>query len=220
MSISARSVLSLVGAAGALLTCFMIVLNVAHVGTDAKQKVAQQNPVVPPVSVGRSETAESPPLEHSELIVETTPVEPAPIKTVETAAMEKIEAPLIADSVSLSPNSLPVAIPETPAPPSPAIVGVWVPDAGSCSVRNFRGGLLPTIINLDGAWAGETFCVFSNQKQTETGWKVTANCSNSREQWSTQVRLTVKGDRLRWTSKRGSQDYTRCSPDFLLAKAQ
>ena len=95
-----------------------------------------------------------------------------------------------------------------------------VSDAGSCAVRNFRGGLLPTIINLDGAWAGETFCVFSNQKQTETGWKVTANCSNSREQWSTQVRLTVKGDRLRWTSKRGSQDYTRCSPDFLLAKAQ
>ena len=72
---------------------------------------------------------------------------------------------------------------------------------------------------MDGAWAGETFCIFSNQKQTETGWKVVANCSNAREQWSTQVRLTLKGDRLKWTSKRGTQDYTRCAPDFLLAKA-
>jgi len=99
------------------------------------------------------------------------------------------------------------------------IVGVWAPDSGACSVRNFREGLLPTIINTDGAWAGDSFCIFKNQKQTETGWKVVARCSSSRERWTTDVRLTVKDNRLIWTSKRGTQTYSRCATDFLIAAA-
>jgi hypothetical protein len=104
--------------------------------------------------------------------------------------------------------------------PLATIVGVWAPDAGACSVRDFRDGLLPTIINTDGAWAGETFCIFKNQRQTETGWKVVANCSNPREHWTTDVRLTVKDNRLIWTSKRGTQTYSRCVTDFLMAAAR
>jgi len=99
------------------------------------------------------------------------------------------------------------------------IVGVWAPDASPCTARNFREGFLPTIINTDGAWAGDTFCIFRNQKKTETGWGVIANCSNSRERWTAQVRLSVKGDRLTWASKRGVQVYTRCTRDFLMAEA-
>jgi hypothetical protein len=99
------------------------------------------------------------------------------------------------------------------------IVGVWAPDASPCTARNFREGFLPTIINTDGAWAGETFCIFRNQKKTETGWGVIANCSNNRERWTAQVRLSVKGDRLIWASKRGVQVYTRCTRDFLMAEA-
>ena len=38
-----------------------------------------------------------------------------------------------------------------------------------------------------------------------------ANCSNSRERWTAQVRLSVKGDRLTWASKRGVQVYTTAS---------
>jgi len=101
----------------------------------------------------------------------------------------------------------------------PTIVGVWAPDASPCAVRNFRDGFLPTIINTDGAWAGDTFCIFRNQKKTETGWGVIANCSNGRERWTAPVRLSVKGDRLTWTSKRGVQIYTRCTRDFLMAEA-
>jgi hypothetical protein len=100
------------------------------------------------------------------------------------------------------------------------IVGIWAPDAGSCSLRDFRQGLLPTIINTDGAWAGETFCTFRNRKQLETGWRVVANCTNANEQWTTQVRLTIKGDRLTWASKRGTQVYRRCTPDFRTAEVQ
>ena len=85
------------------------------------------------------------------------------------------------------------------------IVGVWAPDAGTCSARNFRERVLPAVINTDGAWAGETFCLFKNKTQTETGWKVVAECSNPRERWTANVRLTVDGNRLTWTSKRGTQ---------------
>jgi len=197
MSFPARSVLSLLSTAGALLTCFAVVLNVGDLGTAAKRELAPPTLNVSSTFEGRFQTAEDTRPERHDLIVEATAIKTSPVEKVEI-----------------------VPIPEPAAQPSATIVGIWVPEAGACSVRNFRDGTLPTIINMDGAWAGETFCIFSNQKQTETGWKVLANCSNAREQWSTQVRLTLKGDRLKWTSKRGTQDYTRCAPDFQLAKAQ
>jgi hypothetical protein len=101
-----------------------------------------------------------------------------------------------------------------------SIVGVWAPNPGTCSARDFREGALPAVISTDGAWAGETFCMFSNKKQTETGWNVTAKCSNPRERWTANVRLTVKDNRLTWTSRRGTQAYTRCAPDVLMAAAR
>jgi hypothetical protein len=103
---------------------------------------------------------------------------------------------------------------------SAAIHGVWAPNAGTCSARDFREGALPTVISADGAWAGETFCMFSNKKQTETGWSVVAKCSSPRERWTANVRLTVKDNHLTWTSKRGSQVYSRCAPDVLMAEAR
>jgi hypothetical protein len=99
------------------------------------------------------------------------------------------------------------------------IVGIWAPDASSCSLQNFRDGLLPTVINFEGASAGDTFCGFKNQKQTETGWRMDALCSNKQQQWATNVHLTVKGERLVWKSKRGSQTYTRCMNDSRMAEA-
>jgi hypothetical protein len=98
-----------------------------------------------------------------------------------------------------------------------AIVGVWAP--GTCSARDFRDGLLPTITNTEGAWAGETFCLFTKRRQTESGWAVVAKCSNARERWTSNVRLTVSENRLTWTSRRGTQAYARCAPDVLMAQA-
>jgi hypothetical protein len=100
------------------------------------------------------------------------------------------------------------------------IVGVWAPNAGTCSARDFREGALPAVISTDGAWAGETFCMFSNKKPTETGWNVVAKCSSPKERWTANVRLTVKDNRLTWTSRRGTQAYTRCAPDVLMAAAR
>jgi hypothetical protein len=99
-------------------------------------------------------------------------------------------------------------------------VGVWAPDAGTCSARDFRNGLLPAVLSADGAWAGETFCMFTNKTQTQTGWNVVAKCSSPTERWTANVRLTVKNDRLTWTSKRGTQSYSRCAPDVRTAAAR
>jgi hypothetical protein len=103
---------------------------------------------------------------------------------------------------------------------SDIFVGVWAPDPGTCSARNFRDGDLPTVINADGAWAGETFCIFTKKKQTETGWRLVAKCSSPRERWTANVRLTVNDSRLTWASERGTQVYSRCKPDVLTAQAR
>jgi hypothetical protein len=103
----------------------------------------------------------------------------------------------------------------TPLPDSrraapPAIVGVWAPETGSCSGRNAQGGVVRAVINERGARAGETSCVFKERRWTERDWRMLANCTNGHERWTSNVRLIVKGDRLVWTSKRGTQTYTRC----------
>ena len=102
---------------------------------------------------------------------------------------------------------------------SDMIVGIWSPEGGTCSARDFRGGVLPTVIGADGAWAGDTFCMFTKKQRTETGWRIVAECSNPREHWTSNVRLTVNDHRLTWTSKRGMQSYARCAPDVLMARA-
>jgi len=123
----------------------------------------------------------------------------------------------LSDSVSASPAQ---HIPGHANAERPAIVGVWAPDTGACSARDFQDGVLPTVITNEGAWAGETFCMFTKRKETEKGWTVVAKCSGSRERWISKVRLTVTENRLTWASKRGTQAYTRCRPDILMAQAR
>jgi hypothetical protein len=101
-----------------------------------------------------------------------------------------------------------------------AVSGVWAPDAAFCTARNFREGSLPTIISADGASAGDTMCMFSDRRQTESGWRVVATCASPRERWTSHVRLTVNDNRLTWTSRRGTQVYTRCTADVLMAQAR
>jgi hypothetical protein len=179
--------------AGALLFCAAIVLNVGGLGKATKPETPQANTEqpAPRISVAWHQT------------------------TDDNSPRERYEPVAQASSA-----------PELGGTPAPAaqshatIEGVWAPDKSTCSIRSFREGLLATIINMDGAWAGDTFCIFQNRQQTETGWRVVAHCSKPDEHWTTQVSLNVKGDRLTWTSKRGTQAYTRCAPDFLMAEAR
>jgi hypothetical protein len=99
----------------------------------------------------------------------------------------------------------------------PPFVGIWVPQGGTCSIRSFKEGSLPAVITEQGAWAGETFCLFKNLKRTRADWKAVASCSDSSEDWTTDVQLSVKANRLIWKSKSGTQTYSKCSSDTLVA---
>jgi hypothetical protein len=100
----------------------------------------------------------------------------------------------------------------------PTYAGMWGADQSACSTRN-RKRLLPTMIDTDGARAGETFCRFKKKQETQSGWNVVANCSNGRERWVANVRLKVQAERLTWSSERGSQAYVRCEPGMTVAQA-
>jgi hypothetical protein len=144
---------------------------------------------------------------------------PSPF-TLALAATPAVAIPVVAkdENDEAKPAAHEPAADQAGEPSRDAIVGVWAP--GSCAARDFRDGMLPTIINAEGAWAGETFCLFSKRKQTDAGWSVVAKCQNAAERWTSNVRLTVSDNRLRWTSRRGTQTYTRCAPDVLMAEAR
>ncbi len=103
--------------------------------------------------------------------------------------------------------------------PAEPFVGIWGVDASACSPRLNRKGLLPAVIDGEGAWAGETFCTFARKKHTAEGWSVVASCSNAHDRWTANVRLIINGDQLTWTSERGSQSYLRCQPGLGVARA-
>jgi len=108
--------------------------------------------------------------------------------------------------------------PSAETKPVITFAGVWGADPSACSARN-TGGYFPTVIDADGARAGETFCRFKSKKQVADGWDVVASCSNQNERWTSNVRLRVEGERLNWKSKRGSQSYVRCTPAVMIAEA-
>jgi hypothetical protein len=100
-----------------------------------------------------------------------------------------------------------------------SFVGIWAADARACSALD-RSGFLLTVIDTDGARAGETLCAFESKRQTKLGWDVLARCSNSHERWTANVNLSVKDNRLSWKSRRGTQTYLRCQREEMMAQAQ
>ena len=90
------------------------------------------------------------------------------------------------------------------------IVGVWAPDPNACSPKTNRKGLLPAVINHQGAWAGDVSCAFKNGRRDGDAWRFAATCSGARKRWTANVKLAVAGDTLVWSSERGSQTYVRC----------
>jgi hypothetical protein len=102
---------------------------------------------------------------------------------------------------------------------SVSFAGVWAPTANACSPKSNSRELLPAVINKDGAWAGDVTCRFRRIKQSGNVAVATSTCSNGRQRWTAKVRLAVVGDRLVWSSERGSQSYVRCAPHIVEARA-
>jgi hypothetical protein len=95
--------------------------------------------------------------------------------------------------------------------------GVWATNEKACSPQLNRDGLLPALISSQGAWAGETTCSFNKSKRVGNTWTFAAVCADSRRRWKADVRMSVVGNRLTWTSQRGSQTYVRCQNGLLEA---
>jgi hypothetical protein len=186
------------GAGAAILTCLVLVLGLGEVGKLRQPDAATAEPMA---------AVRSPAIAPELVMQAFAMLEPA--WTEQASALAPAPAP-----------DLPASVPAAPADATAAVFGIWVSDRSSCSLREFRQGVLPAIISMDGAWAGDTFCAFRDHTPTDNGWRVVATCANGERQWTTPVNLSAKGDRLTWTSKRGTQVYTRCRPDFLVAGAR
>ena len=90
-------------------------------------------------------------------------------------------------------------------------VGIWGPTADACASGSRRRGYIPATITPDRARAGRTICNFHDSRHVGSAWLMAAECSDRGRHWSSQVRLLVDGDRLTWSSGRGTATYVRCS---------
>jgi len=225
LSVRSQAVVAHLATAIALTTCVAAILGVGHVGRletgERTYTLLERGDFLWTAGVDDGESAAAvrsrlmPAIERAESIQ----AEPR------TSWHDRRTAPVMSelpDVLGTPEAEAAGAPPESPvakgSEAEPAIAGVWVPDANTCSLRGFRDGLLPTIINNDGAWAGETFCLFKNRKQIASGWQVAADCAGDGKQWNVLVRLTLKGRHLIWESRHGRQVYTRCAPDLRMAE--
>jgi hypothetical protein len=137
----------------------------------------------------------------------------------EARAPEAVERP--ASRLMLAEASTAAAAPEaapirTAAIPAAApldrfdYIGTWGPTEAACGMRSRRRGYLPARITADGARAGRTFCSFHDRTRSGNAWVMAADCNDRGRRWTSQVRLLVEGDRLTWSSAKGSSSYLRC----------
>ena len=127
-----------------------------------------------------------------------------------------VQAPAAA-APSVAPEAVPVAAPvpapvaaQTPRLERAEYVGTWGPTEAACGKRSRRRGYLPATITPDRASAGRTICSFHDGRRVGNGWTMAADCAERGRRWSSQVLLVVDGDRLTWTSGKGSASYVRC----------
>jgi hypothetical protein len=125
---------------------------------------------------------------------------------------ETKSAPAPSVPATPAPAPLPIARPApASAPISAEYVGVWGPTPEACGSRSRRRGYIPATITQDRARAGRTVCTFHDTRRSGSAWITSAECSDRGRHWSSQVRLTVEGDHLTWSSSRGTSAYIRCS---------
>ena len=101
----------------------------------------------------------------------------------------------------------------TSAMPSPVgantldngFVGGWGVDANQC-----RQG--PLTITTQKAEAFGAICEFASiKRESSNEWRAQATCTNEGKRWQANIRLTTVGNKLTWSSERGTTSYTRCS---------
>jgi hypothetical protein len=86
-------------------------------------------------------------------------------------------------------------------------IGTWASDAADC--RAVQGAAIR--ISLRRAEGYGAACSFGPMRREASGWHVKAVCTGNGTAWNANINLAVSGDRLRWSSERGTTVYVRCS---------
>jgi len=88
-------------------------------------------------------------------------------------------------------------------------VGGWGINAEQC--RQAPDNRPPLTISTRHAEASNTTCQFnSTQRESANEWRIRASCADPHDRWNANIRLTLAGSRLTWTSERGTATYLRC----------
>ena len=85
-----------------------------------------------------------------------------------------------------------------------SFIGGWGVDVAQCRES-------PLTITASRAEAFGAACEFhSTQRESASVWRLRAQCGNSSERWNANIRFALSGDKLTWTSERGTTTYRRC----------
>jgi hypothetical protein len=85
-----------------------------------------------------------------------------------------------------------------------SFIGGWGVDVAQCRES-------PLTITASRAEAFGGACEFqSTQRESATVWRLRAQCGNDSERWNANIRFALSGDKLTWSSERGTTIYRRC----------
>jgi len=83
-------------------------------------------------------------------------------------------------------------------------LGGWGVDVAQCRES-------PITITARRAETAGVKCEFnSTQQESLNVWQLRARCANGSERWNANVRFTISGNKLTWSSERGTTTYVRC----------
>ncbi len=83
-------------------------------------------------------------------------------------------------------------------------IGGWGTDAAQCREA-------PLKITARRAEASGAACDFrSTQREGVNVWRLRAQCASNGERWTANIRFTLSGSKLVWSSERGTTSYVRC----------
>jgi peptidoglycan hydrolase-like protein with peptidoglycan-binding domain len=86
-------------------------------------------------------------------------------------------------------------------------IGTWASEAADCPAAQGTG----IRIGLRRAEGYGAACSFGPIRREGAEWHVKAVCTGNGTTWNANINLAVSGDRLRWSSERGTTVYVRCS---------
>ena len=93
---------------------------------------------------------------------------------------------------------------EQPVRATESFVGKWAEEAADCNAP--RSSFWITVRQAE---KSGTVCKFAAPLRDGSAWRVQAICTGEGKTWNANVNLSVAGDRLTWSSERGT-DFVRC----------